>query len=87
MFGLSLAEVAVILTVALIVFGPDKLPGLARSLAKAYGRLLKLKAEFAKAVEDNVAPLDPAEWPLEPPPGPKPPAGAPPGDHDDGQAK
>ncbi|MDR0620260.1 MAG: twin-arginine translocase TatA/TatE family subunit [Deltaproteobacteria bacterium] len=62
MFGFSLAEVAVILTVALIALGPDKLPQVARSLAKVYGRLIRLKAEFAKAVEENVSPLDPAKW-------------------------
>ena len=34
MFGIGLPEMIVIFAVALIVVGPDKLPGLARSLAK-----------------------------------------------------
>jgi sec-independent protein translocase protein TatB len=40
MFGIGLPEMLVILAVALIVVGPDKLPGLARSLART---LLELK--------------------------------------------
>ena len=34
MFGIGLPELILIMAVALIVVGPDKLPGLARSLAK-----------------------------------------------------
>jgi sec-independent protein translocase protein TatB len=63
MFGLSLAELAVILTVALVVLGPDKLPEVVRFLGRAYGQLLKFKAEFTKTVEENIAPLDPTKWP------------------------
>ncbi len=39
MFGIGLPEMIVILAVALIVVGPDKLPELARSLAKGIGEL------------------------------------------------
>ncbi|MDR3135080.1 MAG: twin-arginine translocase TatA/TatE family subunit [Deltaproteobacteria bacterium] len=63
MFGLSLAEMAVILTVALIVLGPDKLPEVARFLARAYRRFISLKAELAKTIEETVTPLDPSKWP------------------------
>ena len=41
MFGIGLPEMIVILAVALIVVGPDKLPELARSLAKGIGELKK----------------------------------------------
>ena len=41
MFGIGLPEMIVILAVALIVVGPDKLPELARSLAKGLGELKK----------------------------------------------
>jgi sec-independent protein translocase protein TatB len=39
MFGIGLPEMLVIMAVALIVVGPDKLPELARSLAKGIGEL------------------------------------------------
>jgi sec-independent protein translocase protein TatB len=41
MFGIGLPEMLVILAVALIVVGPDKLPGLARSLAKGLTEMKK----------------------------------------------
>lgn len=41
MFGIGLPEMLVILAVALIVVGPDKLPGLARSLARSVIELKK----------------------------------------------
>ncbi len=39
MFGIGLPELIVIFAVALIVVGPDKLPGLARSLAKGMAEM------------------------------------------------
>lgn len=58
MFGIGLPEMILILALALIVVGPDKLPDLARSLAKGILELKKtaegLKASFAQ--EGN--PLD-----------------------------
>jgi sec-independent protein translocase protein TatB len=41
MFGIGLPEMIVIFAVALIVVGPDKLPGLARSLAKGIMEMKK----------------------------------------------
>lgn len=58
MFGIGLPEMILILALALIVVGPDKLPDLARSMAKGLMELKKtaegLKASFAE--EEN--PLD-----------------------------
>lgn len=55
MFGIGLPEMILILALALIVVGPDKLPDLARSLAKGILELKKtaegLKNSFAD--EDN----------------------------------
>ena len=41
MFGIGLPEMIVIFAIALIVVGPDKLPGLARSLAKGIMEMKK----------------------------------------------
>ncbi len=52
MFGIGLPEMILIMALALIVIGPDKLPDLARSLAKGLMELKKtaesLKTSFAE---------------------------------------
>lgn len=45
MFGLSATEIVVILVVALLVFGPTRLPGIARRLGRTLG-------EFRRAAQD-----------------------------------
>ena len=45
MFGIGLPELLIIMVVALVVVGPDKLPDLARALGRAY-------AEFRKTLDD-----------------------------------
>ncbi len=62
MFGIGLPEMILILGLALIVVGPDKLPGLARSLAKG---ILELK-NTAQTLKDNIASESPVLKEIQP---------------------
>ena len=50
MFGVGLPEMAVILLVAIIVFGPDKLPDYARQA----GRMLRQLRRFAQSAQQDL---------------------------------
>lgn len=45
MFGISLSEIALIAVVALVVVGPQKLPGMLRTLGQWMGKLRRLTTE------------------------------------------
>ena len=51
MFGIGMPELVIIMVIALIVIGPQKLPDLARSLGKGL-------AEFKKATDDFKTSID-----------------------------
>ncbi|MBW2314330.1 MAG: twin-arginine translocase TatA/TatE family subunit [Deltaproteobacteria bacterium] len=68
MFGIGMTEIVVILVIALLIFGPNKLPELARSLGKGFG-------EFRRASYDLRQSL--MEVTDEPPSNPAPEAAAP----------
>jgi sec-independent protein translocase protein TatB len=74
MFGIGMTELLVILAVALIVFGPTRLPELARSLGKAMNEFRRastdLRETFREAVqEDPNKPQTPKPSPaIAPPP-------------------
>ncbi|WP_035216280.1 twin-arginine translocase TatA/TatE family subunit [Desulfobulbus elongatus] len=53
MFGIGLPEIIVILAVALIVVGPDKLPGLARSLAKGLMEMKKTLNQVKESLTEE----------------------------------
>jgi len=67
MFGIGMSELMVILVVALVLFGPARLPELARSLGRAMAEFRRastdLRQTFNEAVEDpkpQPAPPQPA---------------------------
>jgi len=53
MFGIGLPELILIMAVALIVVGPEKLPGLARSLAKGIVELKKATNTLKESLQDD----------------------------------
>jgi Tat protein translocase TatB subunit len=65
MFGISSAEVMVILLVALVVLGPDRLPIVARKVGQVLGEVRKVSSGFE--AEMRTAMFE-AERPTHPPP-------------------
>ena len=54
MFGIGFVEIAIILVVALVAIGPEKLPDLMKSIGKTFG-------EFKRAAEDVKKSMDEVE--------------------------
>jgi TatA/E family protein of Tat protein translocase len=52
MFGIGGGELFLIALVALIIFGPQRLPELARAAAKGYKELLKLRRQVDSTLDD-----------------------------------
>ncbi len=58
MFGIGGSEILMIALIALLLFGPSRLPDLARSLARAYREFLKFRQQMDTAVEDLRADIE-----------------------------
>jgi TatA/E family protein of Tat protein translocase len=69
MFGLGMFEIVVILVVALLVFGPDRLPELARTIGKGLAEFRRASSDLRRTV------MDAAEEPRRPAALPPPPQG------------
>lgn len=53
MFGLGLSELIVILVIALIVFGPGKLPQVGKALGSSIREFKKASREITAEIEDE----------------------------------
>ena len=71
MFHLGTPEIIVILAVALIVFGPKKLPEIGRSIGKGLRELKKASRDITDTLEGRD--FEPEELPERPPEQPLPP--------------
>ncbi len=54
MGGLGIQEMIVILVIALIVFGPKKMPEIGKSLGKGIAEFKKASSELAKSWDEEV---------------------------------
>jgi sec-independent protein translocase protein TatA len=55
-FGIGLPELAVIAAIALLVFGPKRLPEMGRSLGRTLRGFQSASQEFEKAFRDGLQP-------------------------------
>jgi len=55
MFGIGMPELIIILVIALVVIGPQKLPDLARSLGKGLGEFKRASNDFRRSVEEEAS--------------------------------
>ncbi len=58
MFGIGFWELVLIFVIALIIFGPEKLPKIATSLGKAYYEFRKTMESVKFDIEEEVKNLD-----------------------------
>ena len=79
MGNIGMPELVMILVLALLLFGPQKLPEIGKQVGKALGEFKRTSNELKRTIEDEMDRATKETPPVEPPPSP-PPAGAAPSD-------
>lgn len=70
MFGIGFQELMIIMIIALLVFGPSKLPELARSLGRGLAEFRRASTEFRQHLDFSEPPAEPPGDPSEEEPRP-----------------
>ncbi|MFN8576386.1 MAG: twin-arginine translocase TatA/TatE family subunit [Candidatus Sericytochromatia bacterium] len=52
MFGIGLPELSIVLVIALVIFGPGKLPEVGRALGKSIGEFRKESKSLVNDIKD-----------------------------------
>jgi sec-independent protein translocase protein TatA len=58
MFGIGLPELMLIMVLALLVLGPQRLPEVARLVGRAYGQLRRASEEFQNTIRQDIAAIE-----------------------------
>jgi sec-independent protein translocase protein TatA len=58
MFGIGLPELLLIMILALLVLGPQRLPEVARMVGRAYGQLRRASEEFQNTIRQDIAAIE-----------------------------
>ena len=58
MFGIGLPELMLIMVLALLVLGPQRLPEVARLVGRAYAQLRRASEEFQNTIRQDIAAIE-----------------------------